>query len=584
MVYFYRYICIGGLRLKTFLPFFKGKRIQTFLAPLLKMAEATFELIVPIIVAQIIDNGIPHADTTYIVTRCLILVGLGAAGFGFSVVSQYMSAAVATHFSSSLRLALFRKVNSLSFSAVDEAGTASVVMRMTGDVDRLQTGINMTLRLLLRAPFIVFGAMIAAFLVEAVSATVFAVAIPVLLVIVFAILLCGVRLYNRSQKGLEDLTVLTEENVTGVRVLRAFARENSEVEHFKKQNDVYTKAQLTAGRLSSLLNPLTYTVINVAIICLLYIGAIRVDSGSLTKGQVVALYNYLSQILVELVKLANLVITVSKALAGGKRVATLLNMEDKQVFPTEPVSEPITEEAVRFENVSLSYNGTGEALSHISFTLRKGETLGILGGTGSGKSSLVSLIPRFYDATEGTVLVNGINVNEYPKKQLRDKIAVVMQKPFLLPGTIKDNICFDHPDEEKLDLALSLSQSADVVQSKEKGVDEEIRKGGSNFSGGQKQRLSVARALYKDADILILDDAASALDNVTERKLRESIASLHKTVILVSQRVMGLAHADKILVLDEGKAIAFGTHEELLATCPLYLETYRLQTSGGGAL
>lgn len=513
-----------------------------------------------------------------------MLVGLGAAGLAFSVLSQYMSAVVATHFSSSLRLSLFRKVNAMSFASVDEVGTATIVTRMTGDVERLQTGVNMTLRLLLRAPFIVFGAMVAAFLVDAVSATVFAVAIPVLLIIVFAILLGGVRLYDRSQKNLEEITLLTEENVTGVRVLRAFAREENEVEKFVEKNDAYTKSQLFAGRLSSLLNPLTYAVVNVAIISLLYVGAIRVDGGSLTKGQVVALYNYLSQILVELIKLANLVITVSKALASGKRVSFLLNAPEKQRFTDVPVAEKDTDVAVRFEDVSLSYNGKGNALSHVSFTLKKGETLGILGGTGSGKSSLVGLIPRFYDATEGHVFVNGTDVNDYPKKQLRDKIAVVMQKPFLLPGTIRENVCFDNADEDRLERAVALSQSTDVVASKEKGLDEPVLRGGGNFSGGQKQRLSVARALYKDADVLILDDAASALDTVTERKLRESVASLQKTVILVSQRIKGLAHADKILVLDEGKTVALGTHEELLKTCPLYREIYDLQTSGEEAL
>lgn len=569
--------------MKIFLPFFKNKRIQTFLAPLFKLIEAVFELLVPIFVAQIIDVGIANNDVKFILTRCAVLVALGVGGLGFSVASQYMSASVATSFAASLRNEAYRKINSLSFSDVDKQGAESVITRMTSDVDRLQNGVNMTLRLLLRSPFIVFGAVVGAYLTDVIGASVFAVVVPVLLVIVFTILLCGMRLYKKSQTELEDVTLLTSENVTGVRVIRAFGLEEKEKEKFEKQNAAYAKAQLVAGRLSAFMNPLTYAVINCGVIALLYIGGKRVNAGEMTSGNVVALYNYLSQILVELIKLANLVITLSRAGASGKRVKDLLSLTPSQTFSEKEIQEKETENVVVFKNVSARYGGEKCALENVNFTLKKGESLGVLGGTGSGKSTLLSLVPRFYDVAEGEVLVDGINVNEYPKRQLRNKIAVVMQKPFLMSGTIEENVAFGEVNKNKMLSALNASSSNDVIAAKKGGLQEKVLRGGSNFSGGQKQRLSLARALYKDAEILLLDDATSALDALTERKVLASVKGLHKTVIATSQRANSLKDFDKILVLDEGKPVAMGTHEELLETCPLYKEIYDLQNDDGEA-
>lgn len=566
--------------MKSFLVFFESRKAQSLLAPVLKLCEALLELLVPIFVAQIIDEGLPSGDSVFIWTRCAILIGLAAAGLAFSVVSQYFSAVSATGFASSLRRALYAKINDLSFADLDKAGAAAVVTRITGDVERLQTGVNMGLRLFLRSPFIVFGAVVAAFCVDAVGATVFAVAVPVLAVIVFSILLAGIKKYKISQSGLEKLTLLTGENVTGVRVLRAFAKENEETEKFAAADEKYTKAQTVAGRISALMNPLTYVVINFAIIALLYIGGIEVNSGDLSKGQVVALYNYLSQILVELIKFANLIITVSRAGASGKRIKELLDVRPSQSFAeNEIISDSDSEIAVRFENVSLSYGEGAKALDGISFEVKRGEIFGILGGTGSGKSSVLNLIPRFYDATEGKIFVDGNDVNLYPKKQLRDKVAVVMQKPFLLSDTVKNNICFGEADETRLAEAIEVSQSADVIASKKDGLNEEVRRGGSNFSGGQKQRLSIARALYKNSEIVLMDDASSALDNITERKLREGIARLNKTVIMTSQRTTGLKCAQRILVLEDGKAVGCDTPENLLKNCAVYREIYDLQNS-----
>lgn len=560
--------------MKSLFVYFKKRKTQTLLAPLFKMCEAALELVVPYVVALIVDNGIATGDKNYIITRGVILMALGIVGLLFSVVAQYFSAKCATGVCAELKSDVFKQINKLSFSDLDRIGSATIITRMTSDINRLQDGVNLTLRLLLRSPFVVFGAMISAFLIDAVSGSVFAVALPVLFAVVFAILLSGIGLYKKSQKELDDVTTLTTENVTGVRMIRAFAKEDNEVKNFRETNERFTKSQLFAGRISALLNPLTYVIVNMAIVALLYVGAIRVDKGILTNGQVIALYNYISQILIELIKLASLVITISKAGASGKRVAELLETAPSQTFSDKPVVPVEGAPKIEFKNVCLSYGG-GNALENVSFRVAEGETVGVIGGTGSGKSSLINLIPRFYDATQGEVLLCGVNVKEYPKKQLRSAVAVVMQKPFLFSDTIRENLTLSNDlGEEEINAAISDSQSADVIAAKENGLDEKVLRGGVNFSGGQKQRLSVARALCKKSEVLILDDASSALDNITDAKLRKTIRKSGVTTIIVSQRASAVMDADKIIVLDNGRMVGYGVHDELLRSCPLYKEIY----------
>ena len=567
--------------MKSLLKYFNGKKVVTILAPFFKLLEATLELIVPLIVANIVDVGIGNNDSNYVIKYSILLIIIGVVGLAFSITSQYFSANSATTFAVKVRSDLFRKVNNLSFDDLDRVGTSTLITRLTGDVNKMQDGVNLTLRLLLRSPFIVIGACVGASLVDGMTSIVFWVALPLLTIIVFAIVVYGTKLHKKSQEELDNVTTLTRENVSGMRVIRMFCREDSEVSNFKRKNKKLESAQILAGKLSALLNPLTYTVVNVCIILIIYFGGKRVDSGVMTQGQVIALYNYLTQILIELIKLANLVITVSKAIASAKRVSEVLNISPSQEFASDNVDTLDTENKIEFRNVSLRYDGDN-VLSNISLKIKKGSTLGIIGGTGSGKSSLVNLIPRFYDATQGEVLVDGINVNSYPKQQLRDKISIVMQKPFLIEDSIENNLVMGRTvSEEVITEAIRASQSSEIIASKKLGLKEKVERNGSNFSGGQKQRLSVARAFVKGGEIIILDDTTASLDALTSARLRQEIKNLNVTTIIVSQRPACVKNADVIIVLDEGKIVGQGTHEELLVSCEIYKDINALGNQGG---
>lgn len=567
--------------MKSLLKYFNGKKVVTILAPFFKLLEATLELIVPLIVANIVDVGIGNSDSNYVIKYSILLIIIGVVGLAFSITSQYFSANSATTFAVKVRSDLFRKVNNLSFDDLDRVGTSTLITRLTGDVNKMQDGVNLTLRLLLRSPFIVIGACVGATLVDGMTSIVFWVALPLLTIIVFAIVVYGTKLHKKSQEELDNVTTLTRENVSGMRVIRMFCREDSEVSNFKRKNKKLESAQILAGKLSALLNPLTYTVVNVCIILIIYFGGKRVDSGVMTQGQVIALYNYLTQILIELIKLANLVITVSKAIASAKRVSEVLNISPSQEFASDNVDTLDTENKIEFRNVSLKYDGDN-VLSNISLKIKKGSTLGIIGGTGSGKSSLVNLIPRFYDATQGEVLVDGINVNSYPKQQLRDKISIVMQKPFLIEDSIENNLVMGRTvSEEVITEAIRASQSSEIIASKKLGLREKVERNGSNFSGGQKQRLSVARAFVKGGEIIILDDTTASLDALTSARLRQEIKNLNVTTIIVSQRPACVKNADVIIVLDEGKIVGQGTHEELLVSCEIYKDINALGNQGG---
>lgn len=567
--------------MKSLLKYFNGKKVVTILAPFFKLLEATLELIVPLIVANIVDVGIGNNDSNYVIKYSILLIIIGVVGLAFSITSQYFSANSATTFAVKVRSDLFRKVNNLSFDDLDRVGTSTLITRLTGDVNKMQDGVNLTLRLLLRSPFIVIGACVGATLVDGMTSIVFWVALPLLTIIVFAIVVYGTKLHKKSQEELDNVTTLTRENVSGMRVIRMFCREDSEVSNFKRKNKKLESAQILAGKLSALLNPLTYTVVNVCIILIIYFGGKRVDSGVMTQGQVIALYNYLTQILIELIKLANLVITVSKAIASAKRVSEVLNISPSQEFASDNVDTVDTENKIEFRNVSLRYDGDN-VLNNISLKIKKGSTLGIIGGTGSGKSSLVNLIPRFYDATQGEVLVDGINVNSYPKQQLRDKISIVMQKPFLIEDSIENNLVMGRTvSEEVITEAIRASQSSEIIASKKLGLREKVERNGSNFSGGQKQRLSVARAFVKGGEIIILDDTTASLDALTSARLRQEIKKLNVTTIIVSQRPACVKNADVIIVLDEGKIVGQGTHEELLVSCEIYKDINALGNQGG---
>lgn len=572
--------------MKSLLVYLKDYKKESFFAPLFKMLEAIFELIVPLVVASIIDNGILKKDYHKIIADVALLVLLAVVGMVAAITAQYFAAKAATGFGRNVRSDLFAKIQSLSFSEMDEAGASRLVTVMTNDAAQVQNGVNMALRLLLRSPFIVFGAMIMAFTVDVKCATVFAVAIPVLFIIVFLIIGYTTPRYKKIQNQLDSITLKTRENLIGSRVIRAFTQENKEIESFETQNTLFSHMQKAVGRISALMNPLTFIVINVAVIVLVYAGAIRVDSGRLSQGEVVALYNYMSQILVELIKLANIVITITKALACAGRIESILKIESSVCHNNN--SGVCNSNAVEFDNVSLTYkNAAEESLSGISFAAEKGQVIGVIGGTGSGKTSLVSLIPHFYDATCGTVYVNGIDVKAQDDDLLKSKIGFVLQKAALFKGTVRDNLKWgsESASDEEMLAALSQAQILDSVNEKG-GLDAEIEQNGANLSGGQKQRLAVARALVRKPEILVLDDSSSALDFATEAAMRTAIAKLdyNPTVFIVSQRASSVMAADKIIVLDDGKCVGCGTHKQLLADCDVYKEIYASQFGGEDAV
>ncbi len=567
--------------MKKLLKYFNGYKKECVLGPLFKLFEAALELIVPLIIAEIIDTGIGLGDYGYVARMCLWLLALGAIGLIFSVTAQYFSAKAAVGFVTKVRSALFEHIQTLSYSEIDRIGTSTMITRMTSDANQVQTGINLALRLLLRSPFVVFGAMIMAFTIDVPSAWIFVITIAALCVVVFGIMLISMPLYKRVQERVDGTMRKTRENLSGARVIRAFCNEDDEVRNFSEKNGALAKAQKLVGAVSALLNPITYIIINVAIVYLIYTGAVQVNFGDLTDGEVVALYNYMSQILVELIKMANLIITITKSLASAGRISAVFDIDSSMEDGTLAANEVIGEYAVEFDGVSLTYGGAGDAsLSDISFRVQRGETVGIIGGTGSGKSSLVNLIPRFYDATEGCVRINGADVREYTQDSLRDSIGIVPQKAVLFAGSVRDNMRWGNEDatDEEIMSAIKTAQAYDVVSDKG-GLDARIEQGGKDLSGGQRQRLTIARALVKHPDILILDDSSSALDFATDAALRRAIreASGDTTVFIVSQRASSIMHADKIIVLDDGRAVGIGTHDELIKTSEVYKEIYASQ-------
>lgn len=578
--------------MKKLLVYLKDYKKESVLGPLFKLLEATFELIVPLVMAAIIDTGVATGDKSYIMKMCMVLVLLAVIGLTCSITAQYFAAKAAVGFATKLRHALFAHIESLSFTEMDTVGTATLITRMTSDVNQVQNGVNLVLRLFLRSPFIVFGAMVMAFTIDVKAALVFVVTIPLLSIIVFGIMLISIPLYKKVQSALDKVLGITRENLTGSRVIRAFNKEDDEKVHFNENNDLLTRAQIYVGKISALMNPLTYVIINGAIVVLVWTGAVRVDNGYITQGEVVALINYMSQILVELVKLANLIININKSIACGNRIQSIFEMQpsitdgsgqkvDKVQTDTVDRSEE-AEYAVEFSHVGLTYAGAGdESLTDIDFKVKKGETIGIIGGTGSGKSSVVNLIPRFYDVTSGFIKVDGKDVKDYPLEELRGKIGTVLQKAVLFHGTIRENLKWGNPDatEEDLNRAITVAQAKEFVDNKEGRLDFEIEQGGKNLSGGQRQRLTIARAVVKKPEILILDDSASALDFATDAALRKAIREMEgeTTVFIVSQRAASIQHADRIVVLDDGKIVGLGTSEELLESCEVYQEIYNSQ-------
>ena len=577
--------------MKTLLAYLKDYKKESILAPLFKMLEASFELFVPLVMAAIIDVGIANQDKPYIVKMCFVLIALGIIGLVCSITAQYFAAKAATGVGTGIRHGLFEHIQKFTFTEMDQLGTSTLITRMTSDINQIQSGVNLVLRLFLRSPFIVFGAMIMAFTVDVKAALVFVVTIPLLSLIVFGIMLVTMPMYKKVQADLDQVLLATRENLTGARVIRAFNKEEDETKRFENANQILTDAQKYVGRISGMMNPLTYIIVNGAIIALIYVGAVRVDIGDLTQGQVVALINYMSQILVELVKLANLIISVTKAAACMNRVESVLavkpDMNEGDVRWKSNFSETDWDlknkiPVVEFSHVSLTYKGTSDtSLSDINFCAKKGQTIGIIGGTGSGKSSLVNLIPRFYDATDGTVKINGRDIKEYQTENLREHIGVVLQKAVLFKGSIADNLRWGKEDatEQEMYEALDISQAREFVDTKQGGLEFQIEQGGRNLSGGQKQRMTIARALVRKPEILILDDSASALDFATDAALRKSIKEMKNqpTVFIVSQRAASIQHADQIIVLDDGAMAGIGTHEELLKDCPIYQEIYYSQ-------
>lgn len=573
--------------MKHLYPYLRRFRKESILAPLFKMLEATFDLLVPMVVADIIKVGIAGGDTTYIWTRCGLLVLMALIGLLCSFTAQYFAARAAIGTSTGLRHELMAHIQSLSFSELDTLGVSTLITRMTSDVNQVQNGLNMFLRLFLRSPFIVAGAMIAAFTIDTQIALIFLAAIPVLAVIVFGIMRITSPMYKTVQSRLDAVTGATRENLSGVRVVRAFGREDAEEENFVQQNGSLNAMQLKVGRIAALMNPLTYVVVNLGIIGILYFGANKIGSGALLSGDVVALVNYMSQILVELVKLANLVVLLTRAIASMGRVSQVLDTPSTMAFPEKPVSaDAASDVAVAFDHVSLRYQGAGaESLSDVTFTAKKGQTIGVIGGTGSGKTTLVSLIPRFYDATKGQVTLLGQPITAYSKDELNRHVAVVMQKAQLFKGTIRSNLLWgnENATDEELWHALSIAQSEDFVRQKPDKLDDPVEQGGRNLSGGQRQRLTIARALVGHPDILILDDSASALDYATDAALRKALRTLpaETTLFIVSQRTSSLRHADQIIVLDDGHVVGIGTHDALMQTCEIYREIHESQFRKG---
>ena len=566
--------------MKKLLKYMKGYGKECVLGPLFKLLEATFELFIPLVVASIVDKGIGSGDTGYIVKMCGVMIALGIIGLVSAVTAQYFSAVAAVGFSTRLRHAVLDHILGLSYSQIDELGTSTMITRMTSDINQVQNGVNLTLRLLLRSPFVVFGAMIMAFTIDFQAALVFAGVIPVLCVIVFGIMLITMPMYKRVQASLDGVTSATRQNLTGVRVLRAFCKEEAEVESFCEKTQELTARQLSAGRISALMNPVTYVVVNLAVVLLVQVGALKVDGGVLSQGLVIALYNYMSQILVELIKMANLIITITKAVACGNRVESILELQPSQ--KNGAVSAEDLQGCVEFRDVTARYAGAGNpSLEHITFQAKPGQTIGIIGGTGSGKTTLVNLIPRLYDAAGGTVLLDGREVGEYDMDSLRQNVGVVPQKAVLFKGTIRQNLLWgkgDATDDELWD-ALNIAQAREVVKGKEGELDAPVEQGGVNFSGGQRQRLTIARALVRKPRILILDDSASALDYATDANLRMAIRKMENppTTFIVSQRAASVRYADEILVLDDGELVGKGTHDALLEDCPVYQEIYYSQ-------
>lgn len=561
--------------MKKLLKYMKGYGKECILGPLFKLLEAAFELFIPLVVAAIVDTGISGGDTGYIVKMCLVMIALGIVGLICAVTAQYFAASAAVGFAARLRHAVMAHIMGLSYTQIDKLGTSTMVTRMTSDINQVQNGVNLTLRLLLRSPFVVFGAMIMAFTIDVQAALVFAGVIPVLCLVVFGIMLITMPMYKRVQAGLDKVTSATRQNLAGVRVIRAFCKEADEIMEFSNNTQELTQRQLKAGSISALMNPITFVIVNLAVVILIRVGALKVDGGLLTQGLVIALYNYMSQILVELIKMANLIITMTKALACADRVASILDIQPDQ----ENGDAAIEAGSVEFRNVSARYDGAAEpSLEAISFRAAPGETIGIIGGTGSGKSTLVNLIPRLYDAAEGQILIGGVDIRQLDAKQLRQHIGIVPQKSLLFKGTIRENLCWGKKNATDAELwaALDIAQAREVVKSKEGELSAAVEQGGVNFSGGQRQRLAIARALVRCPRILILDDSASALDYATDANLRMAIRKMPNppTTFIVSQRAASVRYADQIIVLDDGCAVGMGTHDQLLESCDIYREIY----------
>ena len=570
--------------MKKLLVYMKGYKKQCVLAPLFKMLEACFELFIPLVVAAIIDTGIANGDTSYVVWCCVIMVALGAIGLSCTLFAQYFSAYCAVGFVSSVKRGLFGHISSLSYKEIDTLGTSTMITRMTSDVNQVQTGINLTLRLFMRSPVIVFGAMIMAFIVDVKASLIFVVTIPLLALVVFGIILSTIPLYKKVQSRLDRVMSTSRENLNGARVIRAFGLEQSERNKFHRQTEELNLAQRFVGRISAIMNPATYAIVNISIAILIWQGALQVDHGDLTQGQVIALYNYMSQILIELIKLANLIVTITKAVASANRIEAVFEVAPSQ--KSGDIKERLDSEyAVEFKNVCLRYEGSPEyTLENISFAAKPGEKIGIIGGTGSGKSSLVNMIGRFYDAEKGTVLYNGESVEKYDLEFLREEISIVPQKAVLFHGTVRDNLKWGNKNATDTELLSSIecAQAKDVLLSKSEGLDFLIEEGGKNLSGGQRQRYTIARALVKRAPVLILDDSASALDYATDAALRKAISNLdfNPTTFIVSQRTASIMGCDKIIVLDDGKMVGMGTHDQLLKDCLVYAEIYNSQFKG----